>query len=236
MSGIYKLTCNMRKMLYVGPNSRKLNQRYRENLLYVRNNDPQSAYAQHILQNLNEYGSVTDTMSLLKPTHKMSTMSNYLFKNFHHNGNLITEQAKVNKIPYFSWPLTPCLWQQPLPNKSRSVHHSQHTQTSSNSSTTLAGSSNGYVHHSLCNRTYCIIQQNILHYSTEHIALFNRTYCIIQQNILHYSTEHTALFNRTYCIIQQNILHYSTEHTALFNRTYCIFHRNTLSTTTVIPF
>jgi hypothetical protein len=29
-----------------------------------------SAYTQHILQNVHEYGSITDTMSLLKPIHK----------------------------------------------------------------------------------------------------------------------------------------------------------------------
>ena len=184
MSGIYKLTCNICKMLCIGQNSRKLNQRYQEHLRYVRNNDPQSAYAQHILQNLNEYGSVTDTMSLLKPTHKMSTMNNCLLKIFITMEISSRNKAQVNKILYFSCPLTPCLWHQPLPNKSRSAHHSQHTQTSSNSSTTSAGSSNGYVHHSLFNRTYCIIQQNILHYSTEHITLFNRTYCIIQQKYL----------------------------------------------------
>jgi len=36
--------------------------------IYIRKNDLQSAYAQHILQNLHEYGSITDTMSLLKFT------------------------------------------------------------------------------------------------------------------------------------------------------------------------
>jgi hypothetical protein len=62
MSGIYKLTCNTCKMKYIGQTSRNLNQRYREHIHYVRSNDPQSAYAQHILQNLHECGSITDTI------------------------------------------------------------------------------------------------------------------------------------------------------------------------------
>jgi hypothetical protein len=56
-SGIYKLTCNTCKMSYIGQTSRNLNQRYQEHIRYIRNNDPQSAYAQHILQNLNKCGS-----------------------------------------------------------------------------------------------------------------------------------------------------------------------------------
>ena len=57
------------------------------------NNDPQSANAQRTLLNLHEYGSVTDTMSLLKPIHKMSGRYEQLcIQTFHHNGNLLTEQ------------------------------------------------------------------------------------------------------------------------------------------------
>jgi len=103
-SRIYKLTCNTCKMSYIGQTSRYLNQRYREHMRYIRNNDPQSAYAQHILQNLYEYGSITDTMSLLKPIHKMSMLIPYeqLFnQTFHHNGNLITKQGTGEINPLF---------------------------------------------------------------------------------------------------------------------------------------
>jgi len=54
-SGIYRLTCNTCKMSYIGETSRNLNQRYREHIRYIRNNDPQSAHVQHILQNLHKY-------------------------------------------------------------------------------------------------------------------------------------------------------------------------------------
>jgi hypothetical protein len=42
-SGIYKLTCNTRKMSYVGQTSHSLKQRYQEHIRYIKHNDPQSA-------------------------------------------------------------------------------------------------------------------------------------------------------------------------------------------------
>ena len=65
---------------------------------------PQSAYAQHILQNLHEYGSITDTVYLLKPIHKTSILIPYeqlFIQTFHHNGNLITEQGTGEQNPLF---------------------------------------------------------------------------------------------------------------------------------------
>ena len=102
MSGIYKLTCNICKMSYIGQTSSNLNQRYRERIPYIRNNDPQSVYAQHILQNLHEYGSFTATMSLSKPIHKTSVLIPYeqlFIQIFHHNGNLIAEQGTGAQTP-----------------------------------------------------------------------------------------------------------------------------------------
>jgi hypothetical protein len=91
-------------MSYIGQTSRNLNQRYRERIRYIRNNDPQSAYEQHILQNLNDYGSIADTMSLLKPIHKTSMLISYeqlFFQTFYHNENLITEQDTGEQNPLF---------------------------------------------------------------------------------------------------------------------------------------
>ena len=64
-SGIYALTCNTCKQAYIGQTSRHLKQKYQEHIRYIRNNDPQSAYAQHILKNQHEYGAMNDTMTLL---------------------------------------------------------------------------------------------------------------------------------------------------------------------------
>jgi len=64
--GIYQLTCNTCNLSYVGQTSRSLNIRYKEHIHYIRSNNPQSAYALHILQNRHEYGPIDNTMTLLK--------------------------------------------------------------------------------------------------------------------------------------------------------------------------
>ena len=134
MSRIYKLTCNTCKMSHIGQTGRYLNQRYREHIRYIRNNDPQSAYAQHILQNLHEYGSITDTMSLLKPIHKTSMLIPYeqlfFFQTFHHNGNLITEQSTGEQNPLFQLAIDTMLtsvttWKQKQINSPPTTHSNQ---------------------------------------------------------------------------------------------------------------
>jgi hypothetical protein len=103
-SGTYKLirkTCNK---AYVGQTSRNLTLKYLEHIRYIKKNDPQSAYAQHILQNIHEYGSLKDTMSLLKPIHKTSMLIPYeqlLIQTFHQKGTLIPEQNRGEQNPLF---------------------------------------------------------------------------------------------------------------------------------------
>jgi len=65
--GIYQIKCNICGRSYVGQTSRSLNIRFQEHIRYIRNNNPQSAYAQHILQNQHEYGQMNSIMTLLKP-------------------------------------------------------------------------------------------------------------------------------------------------------------------------
>jgi len=84
-------------MSYIGQTSCDLTQRYHEHICYIRNNDPQSAYAQHILRNQHEYGTITDTMTLLKPMHKTSLLIPYeqlFIQTYQYNGTLITEQNR----------------------------------------------------------------------------------------------------------------------------------------------
>ena len=103
-SELYKLICKTCNKAYVGETSRNLTLRFREHIRYIKNNDLQSAYAQHIPQNIHEYGSVKDTMSLLKPIHKMPLLVPYeklLIQTFHHKGNLIPEQNYGEKNPLF---------------------------------------------------------------------------------------------------------------------------------------
>jgi len=98
----YKLTCKSCKLSYIGQTSRNLTQRHREHIHYIRNNDPQSAYAQYILRNRHEYGTITDTMTLLKPIDKTFLLIPYeqlFIQTFAHNGNLITEQGRGEQNP-----------------------------------------------------------------------------------------------------------------------------------------
>jgi hypothetical protein len=66
-SGIYALTCKTCKHKYIGQTSRELKQRYQEHTRYIRNNNPQSAFALHILDNKHEYGTIEEIMELVKP-------------------------------------------------------------------------------------------------------------------------------------------------------------------------
>jgi hypothetical protein len=52
--GIYQLTRNSCNLSYVGQTSRSLKIRFQEHIRYIRNNNPQSTYAQHILHNQHE--------------------------------------------------------------------------------------------------------------------------------------------------------------------------------------
>jgi len=66
-SEVHKLTCNTCKLAYIGQTSINLKQRYQE---HIWNNDPQSAYAQHIIKNQHEYGPITDAVTLLESEQK----------------------------------------------------------------------------------------------------------------------------------------------------------------------
>jgi len=103
-SGIYKLICKTCNKAYIGQTSRNLTLRFREHIRYITNNDPQSAYAQHMQQNIREYSSIKDTMSLFKPIHKASILVPYeqlLIQTFDHKRNLIPEQNRGEQNPLF---------------------------------------------------------------------------------------------------------------------------------------
>jgi hypothetical protein len=77
--------------------------RYEEHIRYSRNNDPQSAYATHIINNLHEYGNINDNMSMLKQTNKgpyMNTLEQFYIQQFAYNNKLIPEQ-NIDHNPIF---------------------------------------------------------------------------------------------------------------------------------------
>jgi hypothetical protein len=107
--------------VYIGQTSRHLSIRYSEHNRYIKNNDPQSAYAQHILRNIHEYGTLTDTMSLLKHIHNPTKLIPYeqlFIQTFHHYGSLLSEQSASEPNPLFQLTfdthLTPHTTQQPI--------------------------------------------------------------------------------------------------------------------------
>ena len=67
----------------------------------IRNNYPQSTHAQQNLRNIHEYGTLTDTMSLLKHIHNPTKLIPYeqiFVQTFHH---LISEQSASEHNPLF---------------------------------------------------------------------------------------------------------------------------------------
>jgi hypothetical protein len=61
-SGIYKIKCNTFHRSYIGQTKRSLKLRYQEHIRHIKNNNPQSAYAMHILNSRHEYGSIHNTL------------------------------------------------------------------------------------------------------------------------------------------------------------------------------
>ena len=133
-------------MSYIGKTSRDLTQRYREHIRYIRNNDSQSAYAQHILRNQHEYGTIIDTMTLLKPIHKTSLLITYeqiFVQTYQYNGTLIIEQNRGEQNPLFQLAIDIGLTSQLFHNKW--VPTVWYTWISSNSTTRADGSRSAYV-------------------------------------------------------------------------------------------
>jgi len=103
-SGVYKLTCNTCHRSHIGQPSRNLKLRYQEHTHYIKRNEPRLAYALHILNCRLEYSSISDTMTLLKHTNKLSLLLPYeqmYIQLFHHNNQLIPEQRPNEQNPMF---------------------------------------------------------------------------------------------------------------------------------------
>jgi hypothetical protein len=85
----------------VGQTSRSLKVRYKEHIRY---NNPKSAYAQHILRNQQEYGTMNNVMTLLKPLNNPNMLTHYEqlhIQALHQKGKLIPEQYAGDPNPLF---------------------------------------------------------------------------------------------------------------------------------------
>jgi len=170
-SEVYKLTCKTCNMSYIWQNIRDLTQKYREHIRYIRNNDPQSAYSQHILRNQHEYGTITDTMTSLKPIHKTSMLILYeqlFIQTFQHSGNLITDQIRDEQNPLFQLAIDTGL-------TSQLFHNSTNSKKRSN------GSRPGYEKTTFIWSQWCYFRSILISKSGMHtIVLTDFSYCIFR--------------------------------------------------------
>jgi hypothetical protein len=104
-SGIYQLRCVTCDRVYVGQSGREVRTRYNEHIRYIRNNNPESAYAQHILNTGHEIGPSSQTLQLLKHCHKgkiMNCWETFHIQRLHHETGLIPEQSSQELNPLYT--------------------------------------------------------------------------------------------------------------------------------------
>ena len=68
--------------------------------LYIKSNNPISAYATHILQNIHEFGPEKDTMQLMKKCQKSSHMDCWeaLYMYAYRRQHILIDEQQVNDI------------------------------------------------------------------------------------------------------------------------------------------
>jgi hypothetical protein len=132
-SGIYSLRCATCHLTYIGPTGHNLKTCYSKHTRYIRSNNPQSAYAQHILQQRHEYGSMQETMTLIHRTKEDAWIqwNNYRSRNTTRNTGSYQNKNRMNTNPYFNCCTTPghnlATHEDPPPNGSLTNTHSKHT-------------------------------------------------------------------------------------------------------------
>ena len=108
--GIYQLTCNTWKLAYVGQTSCSLKIHFQEHIRYIRSNNPQLAFALHILQNQHEYGHMNNILTLLKPLNSSNMLipyEQYYIQALYQEGKLIPEQYPGETNPLFQMVINP---------------------------------------------------------------------------------------------------------------------------------
>ena len=109
-SGIYEIKCNTCQNKYVGQSGRPITVRHKEHIRYIKNCNPISAYAAHILHNRHEFGTVEDTLQLIRSCRKGSRMNqweNLYIQTYRQQGRLIDEQQVSEENPLYKQALPP---------------------------------------------------------------------------------------------------------------------------------
>jgi hypothetical protein len=95
-SGVCEIICHTCGQKYVGQTSWDLNTRFLEHRRYIRNNNPRSAYALHILNNRHEYGPASNAIKLIRHCStniQLIYWENFHTQHYHRNGKPIQEQT-----------------------------------------------------------------------------------------------------------------------------------------------
>ena len=109
-SGIYEIKCSTCQKKYVGQSGRPITVRHKEHIQYIKNCNPISAYAAHILENRHEFGTAEDTLQLIRPCRKGSRMNqweNLYIQTYRQQGKLIDEQQVSEENPLYRQALPP---------------------------------------------------------------------------------------------------------------------------------
>lgn len=104
-SEIYGLTCATCHLNYKGQIGQSLKQRYSERLWYIQCNNPQSAYANRILQHTREFGLMQNTMKLIHQASEgclMDVFEEIFIHKCNHEHKLIQEQIPGENNPLFT--------------------------------------------------------------------------------------------------------------------------------------
>jgi hypothetical protein len=90
--------------VYVGQSGGAIGIRFKEHIRYIRSNNSILAYAAHILENRQEYGTKETTLQLFKPCRKekhMDCWETLYMQALHHKQVLIGEQQIGEVSPLF---------------------------------------------------------------------------------------------------------------------------------------
>jgi hypothetical protein len=78
--GIYQMKCLDCPLKYIGQTGRTFNIRYKEHVQDIRNNNNNSVYSNHILNTGHTYGTINDTMDIIRKGKKgqhLNTLEKY---------------------------------------------------------------------------------------------------------------------------------------------------------------
>jgi hypothetical protein len=109
-SGVYQMKCLDCPLRYIGQTGRTFKIRYKEHIQAIRNQNSNSGYSNHILNTGHTYGTITDTMDIIRKGRKgrhLNTLEKYhIYKiskaNVHLNNTHNPIFQVIHKI-YYRW-------------------------------------------------------------------------------------------------------------------------------------